>query len=227
MCFRGNFSGGASAKDKGHWGHREWFFCSSGFQIIQGWNKGAFCLSFSPCPSLSLAFHSISYWISLSAMLCRLSRDSPDQIKHSHSAPFVPTWDGFIRRSTIPPPPKRQHPHKSHSRQQPSSVSLSLFLSPPSGCADADKTQKSLLKCSCLQRSRNSICWGSWLFWKDRRQHVTASLHRLLWHSLVSLTKVKTRVVAIWNGLSQRDLAPAGCAGCICKVCFLFWAPFT
>lgn len=27
------------------------------------------------------------------------------------------------------PPPKRLHPHKSHSRQQPSSVSLSVFLS--------------------------------------------------------------------------------------------------
>lgn len=100
-CFRGNFSGGTSAKDKGHWGHREWFLCSSGFQIIQGWYKGAFCHSLSPCPSLSLSFHSVSYWISLSAVLGRLSRDSPDQIKHSYSAPFVPTWDGFISRSTV------------------------------------------------------------------------------------------------------------------------------
>lgn len=39
----------------------------------------------------SVAFHSVSYLISPFAMLCRLSRDSPDQIKHSHSAPFVPT----------------------------------------------------------------------------------------------------------------------------------------
>lgn len=86
MCFRGSFSGGASAKDKGHWGHREWFLCSSGFQIIQGWYKGAFCLSFSPFLSRLLSFLSVSYWIYLSATLCRLSRDSPDQIKHSFSA---------------------------------------------------------------------------------------------------------------------------------------------
>lgn len=57
MCFRGNFFGGASAKDKGHRGHREWFFCSSGFQIIQGRGEGASRPSFSPflslfCPAL-------------------------------------------------------------------------------------------------------------------------------------------------------------------------------
>lgn len=152
MCFRGNFSGGASAKDKGHWGHRERFLCSSGFQIIQGWYKGAFCLSFSHFPSLSPSFHSVSYWISLSAMLCRLSRDSPDQIKHSHSAPFVPTWDSFIRRSTV-------RCLQSNSTHTKATAGNSRPLSPPqpppppSGCAD--KTQKSLLKCCCLWRSRN------------------------------------------------------------------------
>lgn len=53
MCFRGSFSGGASAKDKGHRGHRERFFCSSGFQIIQGRREGASRPSFSPfSPSL-------------------------------------------------------------------------------------------------------------------------------------------------------------------------------
>lgn len=91
MCFRGNFSGGASAKDKGHWSHWEWFLCSSGFQIIQGWYKGAFCLSFVAWSSLSPSFHSVSYWIFLSTLLGRLSRDGPDQIKHSHSVQFVQT----------------------------------------------------------------------------------------------------------------------------------------
>lgn len=131
-CFRGNFSGGTSAKDKGHWGHREWFLCSSGFQIIQGWYKGAFCLSSFPCPSLSLSFHSVSYWISLSTVLGRLSRDSPDQIKHSHSAPFVPTWDGFIRHSTV----RRLQSGCTHTKatagnSRPLSPSLSFSLSTP------------------------------------------------------------------------------------------------
>lgn len=52
MCFRGSFSGGASAKDKGHRGHRERFFCSSGFQIIQGRCEGASRPSVSPFLSL-------------------------------------------------------------------------------------------------------------------------------------------------------------------------------
>jgi len=100
-----------------------------------------------PAPH-SLAFHSVFYWISLSAMLCRLSRDSPDQIKHSHSAPFVPTWDRFIRRSTV-------HRLQSSSTHTKATAGSSHPLSPPSGCADADKTQKSLLKCSRLWWSRN------------------------------------------------------------------------
>lgn len=92
-----------------------------------------------------------------------------------HSAPFVPTWDGFIRRSAVQRLQSGSTHTKATPRQQPSSVSLPLSLSPPSGCADADKTQKSLLE--RLQRSKNSICWGSGLFWKESRQHVTAVLH--------------------------------------------------
>lgn len=152
VCFRGSFSGGASAKDKGHWGHREWFLCSSGFQIIQGWYEGAFCLSFSPFLSFLLSFLPVSYWIYLPAMLCRLSRDSPDQIKHSFSA-VCSNLRRFHQTLHCSAPPKRQHPHKSHTRQQPSSVFLPLSLSLPSGSADADKTQKSLLK--RLWRSRD------------------------------------------------------------------------
>lgn len=63
-----------------------------------------------------------------------------------HSAPFVSDLRRFHQTLHCSAPPKRQHPHKSHTRQQPPSVFLPLSLSPPSGCADADKTQKSLLK---------------------------------------------------------------------------------
>lgn len=73
-------------------------------------------------------------------MLCRLSRDSPDQIKHSFSA-VCSDLRRFHQTLHCSPPPKRQHPHKSHSRQQPSSVFFSLSLPP------------SLWLCRCRQNT--------------------------------------------------------------------------
>lgn len=155
MCFRGNFSGGASAKDKGHWGHRERFLCSSGFQIIQGWYKGAFCLSFSPGPSLSVRF---SLCLLLNFPLCNAVPSVQRQPRPNQTFPFSAVCSqpetGFIRRSTV----RRLQSGSTHTKATAgSSLPLFLSLSPPSGCADADKTQKSLLKCSSLSlwRSRN------------------------------------------------------------------------
>ena len=196
MCFRGTFSGGASAKDKGHWGHRKWFLCSSGFQIIQGWYKGAFCPSFSPFPSLSLSFHSVSYWISLSAKLCRLSRDSPDQIKHSFSA-VCSDLRRFHQALHCSPPPKRQHPHKSRSRQQPSSVSpLCLPLPPPLVVQMQTKHRSHYWNVPVSEGAGIRFVGARGCFWKDRRQHVTANLHRPLGHILVGLTQVRTPAAA-------------------------------
>lgn len=204
MCFRGNFSGGASAKDKGHRGHREWFLCSSGFQIIQRWYKGAFCLSFSPCPSLSLYLFNLSFIEFPFASLRRLSRDSPDQIKHPHSAPFVPTWDGFIRRSGV----CRLQSGCTHTKatagySRPPCLSVFLFPSPclsisfyPCGCAGADRTQQLLLKCCPLWRMR-----GSWLFLKLTKD-VTVNLWtwRIFPHSVWQVS------VPMWPDLTLHFL---------------------
>lgn len=97
MCFRGSFSGGASAKDKGHRGHRERFFCSSGFQIIQGRRQGASRPSFSPF--LSLLSPSLIEFPSLK--WARLSGDGPDPITHSRQRPSGPTPGGSARRCGV------------------------------------------------------------------------------------------------------------------------------
>lgn len=91
MCFRGSFSGGASAKDKGHRGHRERFFCSSGFQIIQGRREGASRPSFSPC--LSLFFPSLIEFPSLDCHVPSV----PRQRRPNHT--FLPVL--------VPSDPKR------------------------------------------------------------------------------------------------------------------------
>lgn len=99
MCFRGSFSGGASAKDKGHRGHRERFFCSSGFQIIQGRGEGASRPSFSPSSHSSLLL--LLNFPPLDRHICRLSSQSTSCVK-----------DG--RRHTCTrghvPPPGPAHP---------------------------------------------------------------------------------------------------------------------
>lgn len=119
MCFRGSFSGGASAKDKGHRGHRERFFCSSGFQIIQGRREGASRPSFSPF--LSLVSPSLIEFTSLHCHMPSVRR-RPRPNQTFTGAPGVATRGGSIRRRGVRAPPERRK-HKSSRRQQPRSVS--------------------------------------------------------------------------------------------------------
>ncbi|KAF3847726.1 hypothetical protein F7725_020754 [Dissostichus mawsoni] len=75
--------------------------------------------------------------------LCRLSRDSPDQIKHSFSA-VCSDLRRFHQALHCSPPPKRQHPHKSRSRQQPSAIRrlpLSVSRSPRWLCRCRQNTE--------------------------------------------------------------------------------------
>lgn len=161
MCFRGNFSGGTSAKDKGHWGHREWFLCSSGFQIIQGWYKGAFCLSFPRAPhslylfTLSLIeFPSLQRWPSVQR-----------QPRPNQTFPFSAVCSNlrrFHQALHCSPPPKRQHPHKSHSRQHhPLSPSLAS-LSP----SDSLSLSSPLWLCRC--RKNTEVIIEMFLFLKKQ-----------------------------------------------------------
>lgn len=109
MCFRGSFSGGASAKDKGHRGHRERFFCSSGFQIIQGRREGASRPSFSPFSPSLIEFPS-------------LDRHVPSAQTKSH----IPASARRYRPEAAPSGAAAfqgpEHKRGCHSRPQPRSV---------------------------------------------------------------------------------------------------------
>lgn len=86
-------------------------------------------VSLSPPSSHSCYLFSLSL-IEFTSLRCRLSRDSPDRISHSLSSVCsdLRRFHQMLHCSALP---KQQHPHKSHTRQQSSSVFLSLSLSPP------------------------------------------------------------------------------------------------
>lgn len=179
LCIRGSFSGGASAKDKGHRGHRERLLCSSGFQIIPGRHQGAF----SPPPpptSLSLAI-SISYWICLAVMpppsVQRQPRPNQTFIQRS---PFVSSPNpetvssdaqllsafrsgGTRTKATArPPPPPLQ---SSCPRPPPPNK--------PSGLDRCRQNTKVINGASPKERGFN-LSRPRAVFWKEARQHATS-----------------------------------------------------
>lgn len=160
--------------------------------------------------SLSLATPHSRYLFTLSLIeftspqRCAVCPETAQTKSNIHSAPFVPTWDGFIRRSTV----RRLQSGSTHTKatagnSHPVSPSLCLSL-PPLVVQMQTKHRSHYWNVS--EGAGIRFVGVSWLFWKDRQQHVTANLHRHLGHILVSLTKVKTHVAAVWAGLSQSAL---------------------
>ena len=113
---------------------------------------------FSACPSLAPSFHSVSYWIS-PLQYCAVCPETA-QTKSN-----IPIQRRLFQPETVssdaPLFAASKAAAPTQKPQQATAISLSLFLSltpslcvcvcppPPPGCADADKTQKSLLKCCC------------------------------------------------------------------------------
>ncbi|MEQ2298188.1 hypothetical protein AMECASPLE_002657, partial [Ameca splendens] len=99
----------------------------------------------------SLSFYFFLLLFLLNFALCdaahRLSRDGPDQIKHSYSMPFVPDPRRFHQNFSTAAAPQTKATAGGSAP-----VSPTLCTSLPcrrSGCSDADQMQRSLLKCFC------------------------------------------------------------------------------